>query len=246
MYVRLADDLVAPIDPAQGHPSKVQHDVLVALVEKTQKQIGCANRLHSFLTSDLGTHLPLHISLSKPLSLPASIKDDFLDSVEESIRSGGMSPFSIKPAGLAWHKSPDSDRSFFVLRVATASIAMADKHHDGGESLMQGTNPELMQLLVKCNKVATNFGQPPLYQQTHDELAHAAFHISIGWTLGRPDDETCLEVLGNFKDNAFREIHSWHIPVDTVKTKIGNVVSRTPLTLTRPGKKEGVDNLIGV
>ncbi|KAK2595655.1 poly(U)-specific 3'-to-5' RNA exonuclease [Conoideocrella luteorostrata] len=233
----------------EWHPSKTQHDTINALIEKTQRQIGEDFHLHSFLTSDLGTDLPLHISLSKPLSLPTSSKGDFLSKTEDAIYASGIAPFSVKPAGLAWHKSPESDRMFFVLRVVTTNHITTNKADGKKSPLKLSTNPELMALLVKCNKIATHFRQPPLYQQTRSESVDSAFHISIGWTLGSPDEGSCLKALDNFTEKEFRDIHTWKIETDGVKAKIGNVITHIPLSSTGRGNRDArrsADSLFGM
>ncbi|QUC17213.1 uncharacterized protein UV8b_01454 [Ustilaginoidea virens] len=232
----------------EWHPSKSQHHVLESLVRKTRQLVGHGIHLHSLLTSDLGTELPLHISLSKPLSLAGSLKDGFFARLEESVRRSGVAPFSVRPAGLAWCKSPDSDRTFFVLRVVTASDASPGGGGDMRQPSGPAANPELMALLARCNGVAACFQQPPLYQQTRSESADAAFHVSIGWTMGAPDEETCLGVLKKLGDDVGRDICSWRIGVDGVKVKIGNVVSHVSLSATRKGRidGDGLDSLFGV
>ncbi|KID93626.1 putative protein family UPF0406, partial [Metarhizium majus ARSEF 297] len=233
----------------EWHPTEVQHDTLDALIKKTQQELGDDIQLHTFLNSELGTDLPLHISLSRPLSLPTSIKDDYLTKVKHSIRSCGTGVFSVKPAGLAWYKSPDSDRTFFVLRIAPTNANDDSKHlwastnpelffvlriaptdaNGDSKHVRASTNPELMMLLTRCNTVAVHFDQPPLYQQTQGESADTAFHISIGWTLEAPDEETRFRALKLFRDKEFEDIHAWNVKVDGVKAKIGNVVTHIPL-----------------
>ncbi|OAA40601.1 putative protein family UPF0406 [Metarhizium rileyi] len=214
----------------EWHPTKAQHDTLDALVKKAQEELGGGIQLHNSLNSDLGTDLPLHISLSRPLSLPSSVKDAYFSSLTRSIRGCGTGEFAVRPAGLAWHRSPDSNRTFFVLRVVSAARGVSANDGTDRRRAAASTNPELMVLLTRCNRVAARFDQLPLYQQTQKESADEAFHVSIGWTLGAPDEETCLKVLGFFRDKEFDDIHTWHVPVDGVKAKTGNVVSHIPLT----------------
>ncbi|QPG95155.1 hypothetical protein C2857_007741 [Epichloe festucae Fl1] len=231
----------------EWHPTTTQHDTLDALMKKTQTQIGGDIHLHNFLTSDLGTPLPLHISLSKPLSLPTSKKDDFFSKIQDAIYTSGVGRFSVKPAGLAWYRSPDSDRTFFVLRVITTRELSSQNTDDKKKPLRLSTNPELMAILVKCNKAAAHFGQPPLYQQSAGDAVDTAFHVSIGWTMGSPDEETCLMVLKNFRDAQFGQIRDWEIDVDGVKAKIGNIITHVPLSRRGDGQKgsEEPDSLFG-
>ena len=195
--------------------------------------------LHSFLTSELGTQLPLHISLSRPLSLTTADKDSYLDKIRETISTGVIAPFVVRPVGLAWYKSPDSERTFFVLRTEEALHTAETKN---GKAK---ANPSLMNLLAKCNRTAVLFGEPPLYQRKEstraDEHAHGAFHISIGWTLGSTDEETCIKVLQLFKNKEFRQIRNWEVEVTGIKVKIGNTISHVSLATRH--EKRGSESL---
>ncbi|UNI23083.1 poly(U)-specific 3'-to-5' RNA exonuclease [Purpureocillium takamizusanense] len=198
----------------EWHPGPDQHELLEELVGRVEDMLDEGVALHNFLTSDLGAPLPLHISLSRPLSLPTADKDPFLERLTRSLRTSGTEPFAVRPSGLAWYKSPDSERTFLILRVE------ARKH---------GANPELMALLTRCNTVSALFKQPALYQVHHSEAADSAFHVSIGWTFGLPDEETSLRVLRLFREKRFRAMHAWEIAVPGVKAKIGNVVTHVAL-----------------
>ncbi|KAM4067321.1 U6 snRNA phosphodiesterase [Hirsutella rhossiliensis] len=200
----------------EWHPSEAQHNALEELLGLAEAELGDDIKLRNFLTSDLGAHLPLHISLSRPLSLRAAEKDDFLDRVTKSIRSSGTGAFAVRPGGLAWYRSPDSGRTFLILGVVAGAG-------------MGSTNPQLMRLLTRCNTVSTSFNQPALYQKTYNEAVGSAFHVSIAWTFGLPDDEASLRVLRLFKRKQFKKLQTWEIDVSGVKAKIGNVVSHIPL-----------------
>lgn len=121
----------------------------------------------------------------------------------------------MRPSGLAWYRSPDSDRTFLVLRVATS----------GTQDDAAPANAELVALLTRCNAVATRFGQPALYQGGRGEAVGTAFHVSIGWTFGLPGEEA----LRLFTRARFRGVRAWEIEVSGVKAKIGNVVSHVSL-----------------
>lgn len=177
-------------------------------------------KLFNFLTSDLGSPLPLHISLSRPLSLTTGKKDEFLDKITESFNNSGIAPFAVKPQGLAWYRSPDSDRTFLILRVASGS---------GPSDQARPLNPELTSLLARSNTVATQFGQPPLYQKDTKEPVGSAFHVSIGWTFHLPGDEMPLKTLRLFRQAKFDDIRTWEISVAGIKVKIGNVVNHVAL-----------------
>lgn len=175
--------------------------------------------LHSLLSSDLGAALPLHISLSRPLSLPTADKGKYLDAIQESLSRSGVRAFTVQPVSLAWFQSPDSDRSFLVLRVAEHNTGLCP-------------NPKLLELLQRSNKVAKTFEQPPLYAKDMQGAAEYAFHISIGWSLGMPPRDTEGEVIKMIHTQDFSEILQWKIEVGSIKVKIGNVVDSVSLDST--------------
>lgn len=189
-------------------------------MKQVEADVGPEVKLHSFLTSDLGAHLPLHISLSRPITFTTADKDEFLESIRVAIQAGGTGPFTVKPRGLAWWRSPDSERSFLILRVSSTV---------GRPNAAVMPNPELSGLLTRCNGVVKRFGQPALYQQSSKDPVGNAFHVSIAWTLDRPDEEACLRAIESFGKKEFREARAWDIDVAGVKVKIGNVVSHISL-----------------
>ncbi|KAK0391691.1 hypothetical protein NLU13_1190 [Sarocladium strictum] len=205
----------------EWRPTKEQHEMLAQLmadvIAETDKEI----KLHSLLSSDLGTAQPLHISLSRPISLSTCDKDEFLDQIATKLRATSLDSFTVKPRGLAWYRSPDSDRAFLILRVTSNST------HD--ERI--APNPELMTLLNRCNTVVTGFKQPALYQRTRKEPVGTAFHVSIGWAMDLPaDEQTSLKALYVFRGKRFASLRDWLIEVNGVKAKIGNMVHHIPLT----------------
>ena len=205
--------------------------MLTQLLREVEKELRHEIPLHGFLTSDLGAPQPLHISLSRPLSLRTADKDAFLDRVTSSIRTSGVRPFSVSPCDLAWYLSPDSDRSFLILRVDTARDPGSSSATKKGEALPPSPNPELVALLARCNAVAARFEQPPLYQKRPGEGAGTAFHISIAWSFGTTkSEETSLRALRVFAQRRYAEMRTWQIPVPGVKVKIGNVVHHVPLS----------------
>ncbi len=193
-------------------------------LENVQDKLGSDLELHKSLTSDLGAPLPLHISLSRPLSLSTAEKDDFRDQVSDAIRSGDLHNFAVAPRDLAWYKSPDSDRTFLVMRVEAPS-----KAHAAG-----GANPELLYLLRRCNAVAERFKQPCLYQSTG---AESAFHISVAWTFGLSKEDAAMRTLDMAREKHVQDARSWEIDVSAVKVKIGNVISNVDLVGTRPSEE---------
>ncbi|KAF5020872.1 hypothetical protein F66182_7097 [Fusarium sp. NRRL 66182] len=211
----------------EWHPSTVQHDLLTRLLADIEEQVGEEITLHKFLTSDLGSPLPLHISLSRPLSLTTGSKDEFLDRITESLHSSGIAPFAVRPRDLAWYRSPDSDRTFLILRVASGPSPAAHSQDEARPS-----NPELTTLLTRSNTVATQFGLPTLYQRDAEEQVGSAFHISIGWTFHLPADDMSLKTLRLFRQTKFAAIRDWEISVSGIKAKIGNAVNHIALKET--------------
>lgn len=216
-----------------------EYDMLVKLVQDVETELQGKVKLHNFLTSDLGSPLPLHISLSRPLSLTTANKDDFLEKASGAIQAGAVAPFAVTPRTLAWYKSPDSDRIFLIIRVASSRDLLGGK--DAGGAL----NPELVALLRRCNGVASQFGQPPLYKHREDdgssgdEAVGVAFHVSIGWTFDVPGEEMSLRAIKVLKRSKYAEVRKWEIDVSAVKAKIGNSVHHIPLGRAGKGRIAG-------
>ncbi|KPM39402.1 hypothetical protein AK830_g7134 [Neonectria ditissima] len=206
----------------EWHPTTAQYAVLADLINDIKAELGSDVELHNFLTSELGSPLPLHISLSRPLSLSTADKDVFLEKITHAIRGSAIAPFTVSPNGLVWFRSPDSNRTFLVLRIDSSPP------RTGGDASGTNPNPELMSLLTRCNATVTAFGQPALYQRDQKGPAGNAFHISIGWTFDQPDDRAALKTQQLFKQVKF-SFESWEIGVAGVKAKIGNVVNHIAL-----------------
>jgi len=198
------------------------------------------NDIHSFLSSDLGAPLPLHISLSRPIGVVTDQKDVFLTSLIEHVKTCGVRPFTLVPCGLDWVPNFEITRWFLVLRL----------NKPEGDSLNK--------LLKTCNKTVTFHGQLPLYAEALDMTTPKVsasrsfprkkgntkdvgyfdgrdysdfFHISIGWTLNRPDTKTVEATETVRKHRMFLEIQDIRITVKDVKVKIGNVVTSLDLAV---------------
>lgn len=176
----------------EWHPSPSQHALLANLLDEVRSACGPVagantngHGLTSFLTSDLGSPLPLHISLSRPIVLRTEQKDSFLVDISDLLSGGGggggQTAFEVGVHDLAWHRSPDSDRSFLVLRVrsTTCNGNLENDNNDDDDnnnknttkspstSAQHGTiNPELTALLRRCNSIVAQYGQPRLYAQS--------------------------------------------------------------------------------
>ncbi|PHH66464.1 hypothetical protein CDD82_1545 [Ophiocordyceps australis] len=209
----------------EWHPTAQQHHVLCQLVDLVATKLTDGFKLHSLLTSDLSAPLPLHISLSRPMSLPGAEKEPFLAHLRQLLHglfvprrgqaTSMTAAFTVCLTGLAWFPSPDSNRTFLVLRIASTDAPDA--------------NPELAALLTRCNAIAARFRQSPLYAKTdHQEMC---FHISVGWILGRLEQGSELATLTD--KSPLRDALDWRIEVAAVKVKMGNVVSHIPLLGSR-------------
>lgn len=148
--------------------------------------------------------------------------------------------------GFDWIANEEKNRWFMVLRVS------------------QSTTHELAQLLRISNGVVAKFGQRPLYEE-HQQILYPShglnensatkvkmiksldpiaqrmaphFHISIGWSLQSPPNQT--EKLQNTfaLDNSM-----FRFDVSTVKVKIGNEVIALSLL---PGVDNASNGIIGI
>ncbi|KAL8393089.1 hypothetical protein RB595_003042 [Gaeumannomyces hyphopodioides] len=201
-------------------------------------------RLHSFLASDLGTPLPLHISLSRPFVLTTEDKDDFLRRLTAAIEGQtATSRFAVRPSALSWHRSPDSNRAFLVLRVR-------ERESD------DGANPGLAALLARCNALVRQFGQPPLYASSSPpgggsnsavpSSADDKFHVSVAWSFADVTEELRARTAAVYGRPGFQDrVGALQIPVECVKVKIGNVVASLALSGGRP-QRRAKQNLFGI
>jgi hypothetical protein len=246
----------------EWHPAAPQHALLRSLLASLGEALGPeltrqgggggggggGDALAGFLESGLGAPLPLHVSLSRPFVLRTGDKDGFLGALVGAVEGCGVGAFALVCDGLSWHRSPDSERSFLVLRVRSSSSPPgAAAANDGDAGGGRGRNPELSTLLSRCNDLVSSYGQPQLYAASRDPGGKEeggvdgddAFHISIAWSFASPTDELCrrtAEVFARpeFQDRVAKDIT---IPVEGVKAKIGNVVTNIGLLGRKKGRK---------
>ncbi|KAI1392721.1 uncharacterized protein F4822DRAFT_391899 [Hypoxylon trugodes] len=270
----------------EWHPTPTQRTTLTSLLSLLQQNLASLLvDVTSLLTSDLGAPQPLHVSLSRPLALTTAQKDVFLERLETEIaRCGGAlggGSFDLVPRGLEWHRTRESERSFLVLRVGSARVVSPYGCPEGGANsatgsgsrrcsrgegdataaspaVKQGQNPELAQLLQRCNTLAQEFGQPPLYAfnsnsgmnnaNKGNDGSEDAFHISIAWSHAAPSPEmrqrteqvyTSHSTLATLPVSWKEEAQAIRVPVSGIKVKIGNVVTHVALPVR--GKRGASD-----
>lgn len=175
------------------------------------------SKIESLLESELSAPLPLHISLSRSLTLTLSNKASFLAKVQAAVLASSIAPFSVKPKSCAWVSNYERTRWFLVL------------------SLVRPESDQLNDLLRLCNKVATDYDQPRLYDSPNHEAATPAteladefdrsspFHISIAWTLNSPS-QALIEAATKWSNDSIDAF-----TVEDIKVKIGNAVTSVPL-----------------
>lgn len=217
----------------EWHPPSSQHQLLQSLLAALARELGhllFGHGLAGFVTSELGAPLPLHVSLSRPFVLRTDEKDTFLERIIRDTARCRVPAFALTCYDLAWHRSPDSERSFLVLRVRGRS----------------GTNDELSALLLACNRLVASYGQPELYASKgpgHDgsNCASDAFHVSLAWSFTAPTAELSQKTAEVFARPEFRDaiLSRISIPVEGLKVKIGNVVTNVALPETGGGIGSG-------
>ncbi len=246
-------------------PSDV-HALLTELVSSLQEQLlttaapGSSEgaEITSFLTSDLAAPQPLHISLSRPLALSSEQKDAFLGDLEAAIKASGIPRFTVACSKAEWHRTPESGRSFLVLRVQSTGDGNNQATAGMNTSAPSNSNPELTGLLRLCNATAEQYGQPGLYLwaennggdggEEGEERVGRAFHVSIAWSFAEPTDAILTATERVFcSREATRKIQQVRIPIGGVKIKIGNVITHAALRDpdTRARSRRG-GNLLGL
>ncbi|OTA84766.1 hypothetical protein M434DRAFT_400326 [Hypoxylon sp. CO27-5] len=241
----------------EWHPTPSQRSILTSLLSALKPALSPLSvDLTSFLVSDLGAPQPLHISLSRPIVLSTSQKDGFLEELVSRIKTSGVAPFDLAPRGLEWHRTQESARSFLVLRVASAvssdavsapgpvdhNAACTEKDKkkastgSNQQQQEQQQNPQLTNLLQRCNALVKEYKQPPLYAFKANN-GDDAFHISIAWSFAPPTPEVkqrTEEVFACHSSGTTRdEILGLRVHVDGIKAKIGNVVTHVPLPVRK-------------
>lgn len=224
------------------------------------------HQLNSFLTSDLGAPLPLHISLSRPFVLRTEQKDAFRDALARRIAKLRVAPFELRVAdggaGLAWFRSAEASRSFLVLRVRAAEAPQGAERRTNpqlatllaecNEAVAAQGQPRLYAHSSVCGETGAfgdgegeaNADDGGGVQPVDDEIGEGvdgAFHVSVAWSFADPTDEIRARTAAVFArevEGRRTEMSNIRILVDSVKVKIGNVVSDIPL-VDKSGKGSG-------
>ncbi|KAL2180205.1 U6 snRNA phosphodiesterase Usb1, partial [Thermothelomyces heterothallicus CBS 202.75] len=219
----------------EWRPPPPVHALLCELLARLQQQQQVELQLPQ--DSDVGVPQPLHVSLSRPLALSTEQKAQFLSELEAALAGGGgrgqggggsrrrVTSFSLRCSRVEWHRTTESGRSFLVLR------------EEEGEEEEGNVNPELTELLRRCNEVAERHGQPALYRWAEEEAVDQAdkrvgeaFHVSIAWSFAEPTEELVRATERVFgSQEIIDKIREIEIPVEGVKVKIGNVVTHVAL-----------------
>ncbi|GAP85351.1 putative protein family UPF0406 [Rosellinia necatrix] len=198
----------------EWHPTPRERETLTQLLSTLRTKLTsqppspAPTPVISLLTSDLNAPQPLHISLSRPIVLGTAQREPFAADLGAGVRASRVAPFDLRPAALEWHRTPESARSFLVLRVAeagadpkgktttltttTTTITTSSNNNNNNNN----SNPRLAALLRRANAVVTARGQPALYaavaaggKDNSGSGVHDAFHVSIAWSPATPDPE---------------------------------------------------------
>ena len=200
----------------EWYPSVEETKLLDAVINRFQsagRPADPSNAINSFLRSDLGVQLPLHISLSAPLVLKTHNKGAILEELRNTIATSGAVAFVVSTSGIAWVPNFDQTRYFLVLQLSKPA------------------NDDLNKLLQACNTCASKHGLTALYSNAgdrydlHSEDRSEAFHISIAWSLLKPN--AAEKGHDRAKDDA--TLPSIKASFSEVKVKIGNIVTGIPL-----------------
>lgn len=165
--------------------------------------------------------------MSAALSLRTEDRDEFQSTLESCVRHSTVHPFEVAFTDLKWVPNHDRNRWFLVLGVARPV-------HD-----------ELNRLLEACNKACAQRGHSELYVEhgqrskrrrvSRDTSVNgsdhtAAFHFSIAWNLeGLSFDIEQLSSSEKVTTVMEEHIKPMRVRFDSIKLKIGNVVTSIPL-----------------
>ncbi|UPX11668.1 poly(U)-specific 3'-to-5' RNA exonuclease [Ascochyta rabiei] len=225
----------------EGVPSQTESDSLHSLIQTIKDSIKDKNKERAkplpvpdiipSLQSDLGAPLPLHVSLSRTLQIKTNDREQFLETLNNSLRRAAVQAFHFEFHSLKWVPNFERNRWFLVL------------------SIKKPTHNELNKLLHACNEAAQKSGHPALYsggkgdgpmemnsptagsRVKHDETDRSEnFHVSIAWNLTEPDPEWASLVQSI---DVGRCVRSPQASFDVIKARVGNVVHNFDLDTRR-------------
>jgi hypothetical protein len=164
--------------------------------------------------------------------------------VTNNLRIASVRPFQVEFHSLAWYPNHDNTRWFLSL------------------SATKPQNNELNRLLDACNRTAKASQQPVLYlkddaedsnpltkkgkQQKQQETAleptasqdipdcSDSFHVSLAWSLSNPLENGYNQTMTT------DELKRLSVLFDSVKVKIGNILTSIPLFTKTPKTRSGI------
>ena len=222
------------------------------------KRISPNHQLKTLLTSTLSTSLPLHISLSAPLSIAGERKDAFLETLDRKLPS--LSPFSVTLSDLEWVSNNEGTRWFLVLKCdqpgrdelneLLRSCNRLCKDFGLGQLYVNAPSDTLDEVsVVKMSerKLARARRKSRQEQKERESLKEELswiqdfgdhFHFSIAWCLNEPpngagDEERAIADL-------MQDVGNMKVDLDSVKVKIGNVVTSLEVDGGQRREKSGI------
>jgi len=161
-------------------------------------------------------------------------------------KSTGIRPFDIAFSGIDWVANFEQTRWFLVLRVHKPEF-------DGQNKLLHVCNTTVEEygqppLYAHASTTAVTGGNTAKSakgprKKTSRKVSSAesskaywsnlqdvsgAFHISIAWTLGSPDQHL-LALTKSITTNHFKDAAQTRVNIQEIKAKVGNIVTNMPL-----------------
>ncbi|KAF4635444.1 hypothetical protein G7Y89_g2654 [Cudoniella acicularis] len=230
----------------EWYPSTSESESLSKLISIMQQGLPSSDKpkIHSFLTSDLGAPLPLHISLSRPIGFPTELKDDFVTSLERTIKSSGIRPFEVAFSSIDWVANFENTRWFLVLKVETFCDSLNKLLHVSNMIVQDYKQPPLyaMPNPAKNNQTSSKNNQASRKAASRTAASNArtkidwsnmqdvshGFHVSIAWMLDAPPEDFFSSTKGPITTN-FKDLNHTRIKIGEIKAKVGNIVTNIPL-----------------
>ena len=154
--------------------------------------------------------------------------------------------FEVSFSGIDWVANFEKTRWFLVLRLGKPDAGGLNKLLHVSNKVVQdyGQLPLYTSSGVVKHQIAGDNGTGPPKRISSRSTSSAkksvsgwnnmldasdAFHISIAWTLSAPNNEL-IELTKSMVFNQFAEIQHRTFKVEEIKCKVGNVVTRLPLS----------------